>query len=131
MKIKQEVRDQIIAHAKADTPIEVCGYLAETDGLVDIAYPLINVDQAEDHYTLDPKEQFATIKKIREAGRKVSAVYHSHPETPSRMSEEDIRLAYDPTISYVIVSLAAEEPVVNSFKVRKGVVEKELVEVII
>ena len=33
------------------------------------------------------------------------AVYHSHPESPARPSEEDIRLALTPGVVYVIVSV--------------------------
>jgi hypothetical protein len=49
---------------------------------------------------------------------------------PRRPSAEDIRLAYDPQLSYVIVSLAAEPPDVRSFRIRAGVVEAEPVEVL-
>jgi proteasome lid subunit RPN8/RPN11 len=57
------------------------------------------------------------------------ANYHSHPETPARPSDEDIRLVYDPNISYVIVSLAAGQTDVKSFRIQNGVVEKEEIEV--
>ncbi len=121
---------QIIDHARKDSPIEACGYLAEKEGVVDRFFSLSNIDQAEDHYTLDPKEQFATVKTVRKEGRKMSAVYHSHPESPARMSVEDIKLAYDPNISYVICSLLGAEPVVKSFRCVKGVVDTEELEII-
>jgi len=130
MKIKQEIIDQIITHAKEDAPVEACGYIAAKDGIVDKLFRLANVDRAEDHYTLDPKEQFAIVKKVREEGGKISAVYHSHPASPARMSQEDIRLAYDPTISYVICSLLNEEPTVKSFKCKKGIVDNEIIEIV-
>jgi proteasome lid subunit RPN8/RPN11 len=55
----------------------------------------------------------------------ILANYHSHPETPARPSEEDIRLVFDPNISYVIASLASEIPDLKSFRIKNGVVEKE------
>jgi proteasome lid subunit RPN8/RPN11 len=58
------------------------------------------------------------------------ANYHSHPESPARPSQEDIRLAYDPGISYVIVSLVAELPDIKSFRIQNGEVEKEEIQVI-
>lgn len=36
-------------------------------------------------------------------------MYHSHPATPPRMSEEDIRLAYDTSITYLIYSMLTDE----------------------
>lgn len=45
---------------------------------------------------------------------------HSHPESPSRPSEEDKRLAFDPNIEYLILSLMdAENPVLKAFGVDK------------
>lgn len=44
--------------------------------------------------------------------------WHSHPESPSRPSEEDKRLANDPRASYLILSLEKEDhPVLNAFHV--------------
>ena len=75
-------------------------------------FELTNIDAAPDHYSMDPTEQFATIRQIRAEGMQVAGVYHTHPDTPARPSMEDIRLAYDPDLSYVIVSLmAGVEPV--------------------
>ena len=43
----------------------------------------------------------------------------------SRPSDEDIKLAYDPNASYMIMSLMAENPVINSFHIEGGQVTKE------
>ena len=125
MKIKKEILQQIIAHAIEHNPLEACGYLAEKDGVVDRLIRLSNLDHSNNHYTLDPREQFEAVKLFKEEGRKVRAAYHSHPESPACMSNEDIRLAYDPNISYVICSLMEELPVVKSFKCQQGTVEVE------
>ena len=50
----------------------------------------------------------------------------SHPESPSRPSEEDKRLAYDSKASYMILSLMEpEKPVLNSFHIEGDVSTKE------
>ena len=52
--------------------------------------------------------------------------WHSHPASPSRPSQEDLRLANDPTIRYAILSLH-EGVHLNSFKIQNGeVVDKEV-----
>ena len=53
------------------------------------------------------------------------AIYHSHPETPARPSEEDIRLALTPGVSYLIVSLAGAAPEVKSYRIESGKVHPE------
>ena len=130
MRIKEEIYLSIVNHAKKDLPNECCGYLAGKDATVTAAYPITNIDQSREHYAFDPQEQFAAIKDMREKGLEVIGAYHSHPETPSRPSPEDIRLAFDPDISYLIISLADEKEEVNSFKIRDGQVEKEVFEII-
>ena len=77
-----------------------------------------NLDHRHDHFTMDAREQFDAVKNMRVNKLKLAAVYHSHPETPARPSQEDIRLAFDPEISYVIVSLACKKPAVKSFKIK-------------
>ena len=44
---------------------------------------------------MDPKEQLKAIKDMRANGLTPLGNWHSHPETPARPSQEDIRLAYD------------------------------------
>ena len=52
--------------------------------------------------------------------------FHSHPESPSRPSEEDKRLAYDREASYMIISLMdIENPVLKSFRIVDNVSTEE------
>lgn len=125
LAIPQPIIDAMIAHARRDFPLEACGILGGGDGAVSEHYPMINTDQSNEHFTMEPKEQFAVIKDLRSKGKEMLVIYHSHPETPARPSEEDIRLALTPNVSYVIVSLAGETPEVKSFLIDNGVVTPE------
>jgi [CysO sulfur-carrier protein]-S-L-cysteine hydrolase len=129
LRIPQQIIDEIIHHANKGLPEEVCGYLAGFDGEVTNSIPMTNIDHSPDHFSFDPAEQFKVVREARNAGLEILANYHSHPETPARPSVEDIRLAYDPSISYVIVSLAERVPVVKSFRIEKGKVENEIIEI--
>ncbi len=130
MKIRQEVLAAVIAHARRELPREACGYLAADNGTVCRHYELTNTDGAADHFSMEPAEQFAAIGDMRSRNLRPVAVYHSHPETPARPSAEDIRLAHDPEISYVIVSMAGPEPVTRAFRIRSGEVEGQQIEII-
>jgi proteasome lid subunit RPN8/RPN11/TusA-related sulfurtransferase len=129
IKIKQDIVDKIVSHGRIEAPLEACGYLAERDGVVCEHFELTNIDKSPVHFSMDPAEQFAAAKECRNQGLKIRAVYHSHPETPARPSIEDIKLAYDPSLSYVIVSLAGSEPSIKSFIIQKGSVESEELEI--
>jgi [CysO sulfur-carrier protein]-S-L-cysteine hydrolase len=116
--------EAIISHALRELPNEACGYLAGSGGVISQSYQLTNMDHSPEHFTFDPAEQFAAVKKARKEGLEILANYHSHPQTPARPSLEDIRLAYDPAILYFIVSTAEKEAVIKAYKIVNGTVER-------
>lgn len=126
---------KIVEHAKSQLPNEACGLIAGEiiggDRLIKKVYFLTNTDHSNEHFSLDPKEQLAAIKDMRALGLVPLGNWHSHPESPSRPSEEDKRLAYDKTASYLILSLMdGEHPVLNSFHIEGTNAEKEDLELI-
>jgi proteasome lid subunit RPN8/RPN11 len=131
LKIPQHIHDDIIAHARKGFPLEVCGILGGLEGAISAIYPMTNTDKSNEHFMMDPREQFAVVKELRAKGLEMAVIYHSHPETPARPSEEDIRLALTPGVSHVIVSLAEpEKPVLKSFRISGARVEPEEVEIV-
>jgi len=115
LQIPQEIIDGIIRQAQNELPNEACGLLTGIGDVVFQQYPLTNIDHSPEHFSFDPQEQFTVLKEARRSGQKIIANYHSHPSSPARPSDEDIRLANDPNIVYIIVSLAASEPVIRAF----------------
>ena len=120
----------ILEHAKSVVPEEACGLIAGSieDGnkIIKKVYILTNIDHSNEHFTLDPKEQLAAVKDMRANGLVPLGNWHSHPESPSRPSDEDKRLAYDSKASYMILSLMnIDEPVLNSFHIEGNVSNKE------
>ena len=123
LTIPQTVIDAMIAHARKDFPLEACGMLGGTEGLVSEHYPMANTDQSNEHFTMEPKEQFKVIKELRAKGIEMLAIYHSHPASPARPSAEDIRLALTPDVAHAIISLQdPEHPVVKLFQITEGLV---------
>lgn len=126
MTIAQEIIDELIAQARCDAPLETCGYLLGVDGVVTENYPMENVDHSSEHFSFSPKEQFAALRYARRCGLKILANWHSHPASPSRPSQEDLRLANDPTIRYAILSLY-QGVHLNSFGIKDNkVADKEV-----
>ena len=108
--------DKILEYAKTNLPEEACGLIGGTveDGNKHIrkVYLLTNIDHSNEHFSMDPKEQLAAVKDMRANGLVPLGNWHSHPESPSRPSEEDKRLAYDPSVNYLILSLMDPENLV-------------------
>lgn len=130
IKLNKADFEKLLAHARAEAPVEACGLIAgrieDGNKLIDKVYILTNVDHAEEHFTLDPKEQLAAVKDMRANGLVPLGNWHSHPVSPSRPSQEDKRLAYDSRASYLILSLMDENaPVLNSFHIEGDDAQKE------
>ncbi len=121
--IRQTDFDAMTRYARKLSPEEACGLIAgedQADGSREIrkVYYLTNRDHTSEHFTIDPREQLAAVRDMRAEGLKPLGNWHSHPETPSRPSEEDQRLANDSSASYLILSLAEpEHPVLNAFHI--------------
>ena len=121
--LKQKDYEKILSYAVSELPDEACGLIAgydKEDGSREIrkVYLLTNTDHTNEHFSINPREQLQAVRDMRAEGLKPLGNWHSHPETPSRPSEEDKRLANDPNASYLILSLEEKErPVLNAFHV--------------
>jgi len=126
----------ILNHALKGLPNEVCGLIAgtvETDKkYIEKVYMLTNIDASNEHFTMDPKEQLSAVKDMRANNFILLGNFHSHPESPSRPSEEDKRLAFDSTVDYLIISLEnIEKPVLKAFLIDEGKnVREEQIEIV-
>ncbi|MDQ3348763.1 MAG: M67 family metallopeptidase [Acidobacteriota bacterium] len=105
-RIRESAREAIIAHARAEAPLECCGLLLGVPGVVEEACRTRNMRRSETAYLVDPADHFAVIRKGRRNGREILGAYHSHPRSPAVPSATDLRDAWDARFLYVIVSLA-------------------------
>ena len=120
----------MIDQARRQAPIEACGILAGRGDHADRLYEMTNADAAEDHFMLVPQEQFLVTKAMRGEGLEMLAVYHSHPASPARPSQEDVRLALTPGVIHVILSLAGPEPIIKGFRIGEGEVTEVAVRIV-
>ena len=132
--IKKQDVEEMISYAREKLPQEACGLIAGSDygdeRVIEKVYYLTNIDASNEHFSLEPKEQLQAVKDMRARGLKPIGNWHSHPESPSRPTQEDKRLAYDSKASYLILSLMEKEAVLNSFHVENGETEKESLEIL-
>jgi proteasome lid subunit RPN8/RPN11 len=120
MILQRDHFDAIVSHARETSPEECCGLIGGSgDCEAKSIYRLRNVtSNPQLGYEAAPEDLFAAQRQIRERGEILLAIYHSHPRSadPSP-SETDIRLAYYPSATYLIVGLGGEQPVINAFKI--------------
>ena len=120
------VYDEILAHAKADHPLEACGILIGTDtrpGTADRVLKMVNVEQSPTAFRFDPTAQLAAWQDTEDQGECVVAVYHSHTDSEPYPSTTDIAYAADPDIRHVIISTPDSE--LRAFRIIDGTVTEE------
>ncbi len=118
--IPQEIKAALLAHARRELPNEACGYLGGQDGSISVAIPLRNLDASPEHFSMDPREQSAAVRQLRSQGLQALGVYHSHPDSPARLSAEDLRLLRQPGLAYLVVSLQQGQESIKAYETREG-----------
>jgi proteasome lid subunit RPN8/RPN11 len=106
MRIRKELVDEIVAHAREDLPNECCGMVGGRDGEARTVYRAENAEASPLRYSIDAAEQFRLMREIEEAGEELAAIYHSHTKSAAYPSQTDVNLAGWPEAVYLIVSLA-------------------------
>jgi proteasome lid subunit RPN8/RPN11 len=133
----EEIRDEIVAHARRDHPDEACGIVAGPGGsdrpLRTI--PMTNAERSPTFFRFDSSEQLRVWRELDDLDEVPVVIYHSHTATEAYPSRTDIGLASEPDAHYVLVSTAEcgneEGPVeFRSFRIVDGVVTEEEVEVV-
>ena len=134
VRLKESEYQKILDEAEIRAPEEACGLISGEDingiRFIRKVYILENKDHSPEHFSLDPSEQLQAVRDMRNEGLKPLGNWHSHPATPSRPSDEDKRLAFDKTATYLIISLAEKQPVLNAFHIEGAKSRKEKLEII-
>ena len=118
--LEQIHSDQIIAHAREESPRECCGLIGGTvDGRAQTVYRARNISADPTvTYEAAPEDLFLAQRAMRERGEQLIAIYHSHPRSNNpQPSPTDVRLAYYPAAVYFIVGLESEAPCMRAFRI--------------
>ena len=135
LRLSIAMRDEIVAHARAELPRECCGLIGGPEGDTDLTgsrvelFRLTNAAPGLDFYEIDPDELFRVTRDLDREGRDIVAIYHSHPVGPARPSSTDIELAFWPQAWYLICSLDdRERPDLRAFRIVEGAVTEARIE---
>ena len=130
IKIPKSIYQQMVEHAKKESPLECCGILGGKDYVVQKAFELQYADQSSIRYAMAPQEQLKVFEEMEKDAMEMVAIYHSHTHTIPFPSETDVKLAFYPEISSVIISLKEKDPVMKAFRIGKEAIYVEEIEVI-
>jgi proteasome lid subunit RPN8/RPN11 len=115
--LPQHIQDEIIAHARAGAPEEVCGILSGRDG---VATELVRARNEAVNPIMDYWVDGQTLLRqfdFEERGEAMIAIYHSHPVDPPYPSATDAANAFYPDAVYLICSLLGPgQPVIRGWR---------------
>jgi [CysO sulfur-carrier protein]-S-L-cysteine hydrolase len=117
--VPDEIRAQLVEHAREEAPNEACGLVAFRDGVAERYLPGENTLASPYRFELRPRDPADFF--LEDEGYEL-AVFHSHPETaprPSRTDVENIGLWEDRP--YLILGLASGE--LAGWRISQGAVE--------
>ncbi len=120
MVVPQEIRAQLLEHARAEAPNEACGLIAFRDFVAERYLPGTNRLRSPYRFELvpnDPKDFF-----LEDEGYEL-AVFHSHPETEPRPSRTDIEnIGLWEGRPYLILALQSDE--LAGWRIQDGRMER-------
>lgn len=134
LKIRKDLVDSIIAHARRDHPDEACGVIAGPVGS-DRPERLVEMDNAErspTFYRFDSMEQLRVWREMDDKDEEPVVIYHSHTSTEAYPSRTDVSYASEPNAHYLLVSTREElgEPEIRSYRIVDGDITEEPVEIV-
>jgi proteasome lid subunit RPN8/RPN11 len=117
--VPDEIRAQLVRHAREEAPNEACGLIAFRDGVAERYLPGENVLRSPYRFELRPHDPGDFF--LEDEGYEL-AVFHSHPETAPRPSRTDIEnIGLWEGRPYLILGLASGE--LAGWRIRDGGVE--------
>lgn len=106
LELPRPLVNRILSIAQQNPEEEICGLISTINGIASNFYPVKNAaENRAERFEMDPSEQIAVMKKIRERGEQLLAIVHSHPHAPAIPSELDLKNNEYPELYYLIVSL--------------------------
>lgn len=126
MELPRRLYEEMLAHARAEAPLEACGLLGGRDGRPETFYPTPNGERSPVRYSIPPADLLRVTRELERAGQELVGIFHSHPATEAYPSPTDVRLAFYPDACYLILSLAdPARPALRAFRIVDGHIAEE------
>lgn len=125
--LPRKLTNQLLHLAQLSPDAEVCGLVgADEHDLPCDCYPVSNnAANPQNRFSLEPGQQIAAMKQMREKGQNLFAIYHSHPTAPAVPSATDIEQASYPDALHLIISLSTKGVLeMRGFKIADSQVEE-------
>ncbi len=133
LRIRRELVDEIVAHARRDHPDEACGVIAGPEGSdsPERYIPMLNAARSPTFYEFDSGDLLKLYREMDANDEVPVVIYHSHTATDAYPSRTDVSYASEPDAHYVLVSTKdPESHQFRSYRIVDGEITEEPVEII-
>ncbi|WP_091455912.1 Mov34/MPN/PAD-1 family protein [Actinokineospora iranica] len=133
LKIRRDLVDAMVAHARRDHPDEACGVIAGPEGSdrPERFIPMLNAARSPTFYEFDSADLLKLYREMDANDEVPVVIYHSHTATEAYPSRTDVSYASEPNAHYVLVSTRdPEKHEIRSFGIVDGVITEEPIEVV-
>lgn len=110
----------MIQHAVSEAPLECCGLMTGRQRTINSIHKCTNELRSKESFHIPAEELFDFFRHIRGSENEFLGIFHSHPSTPAIPSRKDKDEFHYPDVSYWIVSLFHDLPVVRCFRMSRG-----------
>jgi proteasome lid subunit RPN8/RPN11 len=128
LEIDRGFFEEMVEHGLAGFPNEACGLLAGKEGRPVKFFAMRNQDASPVSYRLDPKEQLQVFTEVDDEGWELLGIFHTHTHSEAYPSETDLKQAFYPEATYLVMSLSdRSNPVLRGFAIQDGAIaEREV-----
>ena len=133
LRIRRDLVDAIVAHAREDHPDEACGVIAGPEGSDRPTrfIPMLNAARSPTFYEFDSADLLKLYRDMDARDEVPVVIYHSHTATEAYPSRTDVSYASEPEAHYVLVSTRAPDAhEFRSYRIVDGEISEEPVEVV-
>jgi proteasome lid subunit RPN8/RPN11 len=133
LRIRRDLAEEIVAHARRDHPDEACGVIAGPAGTdrPERLVEMVNAARSPTFYEFDSTDLLRLYKEMQAQDEDPVVIYHSHTATEAYPSRTDVSYASEPFAHYVLVSTReADTRELRSYRILDGEVTEEDVEVV-
>ena len=109
VRLPRAIVNQLLHLAQKSPQEEICGLISRDRNGFKKCYPVANTaGDKKRFFALDPAEQIAAMRIMREHDEELAAIYHSHPDAPPLPSLDDVEQHEYPDVLYLIISLGTK-----------------------
>jgi proteasome lid subunit RPN8/RPN11 len=134
LRIRRDLVDAIVEHARRDHPDEACGVICGPVGSdsPERFVPMLNAARSPTFFEFDSQDLFRLYRDVDERDEDIVVIYHSHTATEAYPSRTDITFgSMSPDSHWVLVSTRVpDDTEFRSFRIVDGEVTEEPVEVV-